>query len=84
MRDRVIRALIDAACAYPRASVGALVDLQSSLATWRDELAAAVKSVRNLKLIVDLDAGMGRTGAPSTEALRARDRVKVGSGVRGS
>jgi 3-hydroxy-D-aspartate aldolase len=62
-----IRALIDAARAYPRATVGALVDSQSSLATWRDELAATMKSVPNLKLIVDLDPGMGRTGAPLTQ-----------------
>jgi 3-hydroxy-D-aspartate aldolase len=63
-----IRTLIGEARAYPRASIGALVDSPAGLAAWRNELAAGKTSLPNLKLIVDLDPGMGRTGAPLTQA----------------
>lgn len=63
-----IRALIAEARAYPRATVGALVDSAAGLAAWRKELAAGKTAPPNLKLIVDLDPGMGRTGASLTQA----------------
>lgn len=71
-----IRALIDAARAFPRASVGALVDSPAGLDAWRKELASGRTGAANLKLIVDLDPGMGRTGVPLTEAQAALDLAR--------
>jgi D-serine deaminase-like pyridoxal phosphate-dependent protein len=65
-----IKAFIDAARHYPAASLGALVDSAEGIEAWRAMLGEAVPP--NLKLIVDLDPGMGRTGtalAPSALAL---------------
>jgi 3-hydroxy-D-aspartate aldolase len=63
-----IRAVIAAAGDFPSASVGALVDSTTGLAAWSEALAASAIRSANLKLIVDLDPGMGRTGAPLTQA----------------
>ena len=63
-----IRAAIAAADAFPSASVGALVDSAAGLSAWREALAVRAIRPANLKLIVDLDPGMGRTGAPLTQA----------------
>jgi 3-hydroxy-D-aspartate aldolase len=63
-----IRAVIAAAGALPSASVGALVDSTAGLAAWSEALAASAIRPDNLKLIVDLDPGMGRTGVPLTQA----------------
>ena len=58
-----INAVIQAAAKYPQARVGALVDSVHGAAIWREALAHADSAAPNLKLIVDLDPGMGRTGA---------------------
>jgi 3-hydroxy-D-aspartate aldolase len=63
-----IRALIEVTQGYPEASVGALVDSKASLTAWHNALAVQGTHPANLKLFVDLDPGMGRTGAPLTEA----------------
>jgi D-serine deaminase-like pyridoxal phosphate-dependent protein len=63
-----IRALIAAAQTFPDASVGVLVDSEAGLNAWRNALAEQQTFPATLKLIVDLDPGMGRTGAPMTEA----------------
>lgn len=55
-----IGAFLKLAQAYPAASLSALIDSPQGLSAWR----AIVGSSRldNLKLLVDLDPGMGRTG----------------------
>ena len=58
-----IRALLNTARAYPHASIGALVDSSAGLDAWRDQVAQDGLPP-NVKLIVDLDPGMGRTGMP--------------------
>jgi D-serine deaminase-like pyridoxal phosphate-dependent protein len=57
-----IAALLNAAQRHPAASVGALVDSAAGLQAWRAILGGAVPA--NVRLYVDLDPGMGRTGAP--------------------
>lgn len=59
-----IDAVIQAAVDYPQAVVGVLVDSTDGAATWREALPSNAYAAPNLKLIVDLDPGMGRTGAP--------------------
>jgi len=59
-----IRALIEVAQNYREALVGALVDSSAGFEVWCKALAEASSTCPNLKLIVDLDPGMGRTGAP--------------------
>jgi D-serine deaminase-like pyridoxal phosphate-dependent protein len=61
-----IRSLLALAHAYPAAKVGALVDSAAGVAAWRHATNGAQSG--NLALLVDLDAGMGRTGAPITTA----------------
>lgn len=56
-----IRAFLQAAEANPAVSLGALVDSPSGLTAWREMMGNS--RPENLKLIVDLDPGMGRTGA---------------------
>ena len=63
-----IRALIKVAARHPQARIGALVDSAAGLEVWRKELAVDRSGVSNLKLIVDLDPGMGRTGAPLSQS----------------
>ena len=73
-----LRALLSLASDYPQARVQALVDSAAGVAAWRN--ATGGKPPRNLSLVVDLDAGMGRTGAPiepATLAL-ARDLATLG------
>jgi 3-hydroxy-D-aspartate aldolase len=67
-----IKILLAAAEAHPAASVGALIDSPTGVSVWREML--AVSRPDNLKLIVDLDPGMGRTGAPLTPASLALAR----------
>lgn len=57
-----IRAFLEIARLYPEASLAALVDSGEGLAAWSGMLKTA--GVENVKLRVDLDPGMGRTGAP--------------------
>lgn len=75
-----IRALINVAGIYANASIGALVDSSAGLEAWRRELEASKPGTSNLKLIVDLDPGMGRTGAPLSEVALdlARDIDALG------
>jgi D-serine deaminase-like pyridoxal phosphate-dependent protein len=75
-----IRALIATAGAFPCASIGALVDSTAGVSAWSDALAASELRPANLKLIVDLDPGMGRTGASLTQAALdlARDVQALG------
>jgi D-serine deaminase-like pyridoxal phosphate-dependent protein len=61
-----LKALLETALAHPRARVGALVDSPAGVRAWREAIAGAAPA--NLELIVDLDAGMGRTGAPLSGA----------------
>ncbi|MDR5822334.1 alanine racemase [Caballeronia sp. LZ043] len=53
--------LLALAARHPEARIAALVDSLHGLRTWSELLAQ--KTVPNLHLIVDLDVGMGRTGA---------------------
>jgi 3-hydroxy-D-aspartate aldolase len=62
-----IRAVIDAAGNHPGASVAALVDSAHGLEVWRKVFEACDSDISNVKLIVDLDPGMGRTGAPISQ-----------------
>ena len=57
-----IRTYIEAAWRHPAATLGALVDSPEGLAAWRAALRDG--GPPNLRLMVDLDPGMGRTGAP--------------------
>lgn len=57
-----IRTVLALAHAHPDARVEALVDSTAGVAAWR--LAANGTPLINLALLIDLDAGMGRTGAP--------------------
>jgi D-serine deaminase-like pyridoxal phosphate-dependent protein len=51
---------------YPDAALGALADSAEGLAMWSAALGAT--PAPNVKLMVDLDPGMGRTGAPLAPA----------------
>jgi 3-hydroxy-D-aspartate aldolase len=65
-----IRRVIESAKAHPQARVGALLDSSAGWDIWRAALASAGQTPDKLELIVDLDPGMGRTGAPiSTKTL---------------
>lgn len=57
-----IRAFLEIARSYPEASLASLVDSAEGLAAWSELLKTT--RVENVKLRVDLDPGMGRTGAP--------------------
>jgi len=62
-----------AARAHPRARVCALVDSRDGIESWWDELARA--PTPNVRLRVDLDPGLGRTGiaiGPDAQDLAAR------------
>lgn len=73
-----IRAFLQAVEANPSVSLGALIDSPSGLAAWREMIGNCRHE--NLKLIVDLDPGMGRTGASlnSTALNLARELDKFG------
>ncbi len=55
-----IARVIRAAAAHPRARVAGLIDSSEGLAAWMAELAALPAA--NVRLRVDLDPGLGRTG----------------------
>jgi len=63
-----IRSVIEAAREFPHARIGALVDSMAGWEIWRKALVSDGKELINLKLMVDLDPGMGRTGAPISQA----------------
>lgn len=74
-----IRTFLEAAETYPTASLGALIDSPDGLSVWRELMSDS--RPENLKLIVDLDPGMGRTGAPLalTALGLARELHSLGS-----
>lgn len=73
-----IRAFVDLARANTAAYLGALVDSQAGLSAWRETIGDC--HPENLKLIVDLDPGMGRTGIPldATALELARELKSLG------
>jgi D-serine deaminase-like pyridoxal phosphate-dependent protein len=73
-----IRTVLALAHAHPDARVEALVDSAAGVAAWR--LATNGAQLPNLSLLIDLDAGMGRTGAPiATATLQlARELATLG------
>ncbi|MFM0121701.1 alanine racemase [Paraburkholderia sp. RL18-101-BIB-B] len=73
-----IRTVLALAHAHPDARVEALVDSAAGVAAWR--LATNGVQLPNLSLLIDLDAGMGRTGAPiATATLQlARELATLG------
>lgn len=68
-----IARVIQAADAYPAATVTGVVDTEIGLATWLRLLAAGEHP--NVNLRVDIDPGMGRTGVPMDD--RAIDFARV-------
>ncbi|RUZ75208.1 alanine racemase [Mesorhizobium sp. M7A.F.Ca.US.006.01.1.1] len=50
-----------AACAHPNAKVQILYDSEEGYRVWSEELSA--RPAANIRLVLDLDPGMGRTGA---------------------
>jgi D-serine deaminase-like pyridoxal phosphate-dependent protein len=73
-----IRTVLALAHAHPDARVEALVDSAAGVAAWR--LATNGAQLPNLSLLIDLDAGMRRTGAPiATATLQlARELATLG------
>jgi 3-hydroxy-D-aspartate aldolase len=73
-----IRAFLESARANSAASLGALVDSPEGLSAWCELMGDS--HPENLKLLVDLDPGMGRTGVPlDTGALElARKLTRLG------
>lgn len=57
-----IRTFLESARTNTAASLGALIDSPEGLSAWREIVGNS--RPENLKLIVDLDPGMGRTGVP--------------------
>jgi 3-hydroxy-D-aspartate aldolase len=55
-----IARVVRVACAHPNVRIDALVDSVEGLQAWRTELSVA--SAPNLRLRLDLDPGLGRTG----------------------
>jgi D-serine deaminase-like pyridoxal phosphate-dependent protein len=72
-----IRRLVGLAGEHPGAVLTAMVDCMTGVAVWRAELAGAPDSVR---LRVDLDPGLGRTGAAMDEDALALARALAGMG----
>jgi D-serine deaminase-like pyridoxal phosphate-dependent protein len=72
-----IERVIDAARRYPGAQVSALVESQEGLALWRQIL----RDTRSVRLRVDLDGGMGRTGLPIGEAALELALSLLGRGL---
>ncbi|MFM0203230.1 alanine racemase [Paraburkholderia fungorum] len=73
-----IRTLLALAHAHPDARVEALVDSAAGVAAWH--LATNGAPPANLALLIDLDPGMGRTGAPMAAATLqlARELAAIG------
>jgi 3-hydroxy-D-aspartate aldolase len=80
-----IARVIRAAAAHPGARIDGLVDSDEGLAAWAAELAAqpAARSTTNLRLRVDLDPGLGRTGIAMTGAALALARGVKAAGAFG-
>jgi D-serine deaminase-like pyridoxal phosphate-dependent protein len=68
-----VHRFVEAARKYPEVHMTGLVDSPRGLEVWRAELANGPK---NVDLRVDLDPGLGRTGAPMTD-----EAVKLARGV---
>ncbi|TAN25128.1 MAG: hypothetical protein EPN31_15985 [Castellaniella sp.] len=58
--------VMDAAKQHPHAKVVGLIDSAAGLAEWKNQLSRS--PLLNVRLRVDLDPGMGRTGAPMSDA----------------
>lgn len=67
-----IARLLDLARAHPKTHFAALIDSDTGLAVWR---AALKDAPANIGLRVDLDPGMGRTGAPMNQSAVALARA---------
>jgi D-serine deaminase-like pyridoxal phosphate-dependent protein len=76
-----IARVIAAAAAHPAARVDGMVDSSEGLAAWAAELAAA--SPANVRLRIDLDPGLGRTGIAMTDAAIELARGVQEAGVFG-
>lgn len=72
-----IERVVDAARRHRAASVSALVESREGLAIWR----AALKDESHVRLRVDLDGGMGRTGMPMDEPAVELARLLLGHGL---
>ena len=70
-----------AAGRFPGVAFAALVDSGHGLDAWLAALDG--RAPDNLKLRIDLDSGMGRTGAPMTESSAALVQRVIGSGLFG-
>lgn len=74
-----LREVLALAAGHADARIGVLVDSLQGLAVWSELLApneaneaSGADAPRNLSLIVDLDTGMGRTGAPLASDMALR------------
>src|SRR6185437_8858528 len=76
-----IARVIRAATAHPAARVDGLVDSDEGLAAWEAELAA--QPAANVRLRVDLDPGLGRTGIAMTGAALDLARGVTAAGAFG-
>lgn len=69
-----VERVVDAARRHRAANVSALVDSREGLAIWR----AALKDEAHVRLRVDLDGGMGRTGMPMAQPAAELAQSLVG------
>ncbi len=69
-----VERVVDAARRHRAASVSAVVDSREGLAIWR----AALKDEAHVRLRVDLDGGMGRTGMPTAQPAAELAQSLVG------
>ncbi|MFM0036886.1 alanine racemase [Paraburkholderia strydomiana] len=76
-----IHTVLALARAHPAAQVDALVDSAAGVGAWRRATNEAPPA--NLALLIDLDAGMGRTGAPMTVATLQLARTLAALGCFG-
>lgn len=72
-----IRRFVRAASQYPEALLVGMLDSEAGLQQWKTELRDAPA---NLRLRVDLDPGLGRTGAPMSEEALELARAVHGLG----
>lgn len=76
-----IRAFLELAKTYPSRSLVALVDTEAGLSVWRELMDDT--SCHNVRLLIDLDPGMGRTGIPlDLSALELAQKID-GLGIFG-
>jgi len=78
LNPRHIRSFIALARQHPDASLEGLVDSIDGWNAWNAEMGS--HRPRNLRLRIDLDPGMGRTGAPIDSSATALGRALYGAG----